>query len=112
MTDPTQPLNPDLSRRRFLQGTALAGVAAFLPACTGGSDSSAGPSAAGSGNANIPTPPPAPSASEAPSPTAKPSPSGPLHWAQWPAYIDLSGKAGDAGVYAPGSSPTIEQFKK
>ena len=112
MTDPTQRLNPDLSRRRFLQGTAFAGVAAFLAACTGGSNDSGGPSAAASGNANIPTPPPAPSASEAASPTPKPSPSGPLHWAQWPAYIDLAGKAGEAGKYAPGSSPTIEQFKK
>jgi spermidine/putrescine transport system substrate-binding protein len=68
--------------------------------------------AAGSDNANIPTPPPAPSATPVASPTPQPSPTGPLHWAQWPAYIDLSGKAGDAGVYAPGSSPTIEDFKK
>jgi spermidine/putrescine transport system substrate-binding protein len=82
-----------------------------LAACTGSSQS-APPSVAASGDANIPTPPPAPSATEAASPTPKPSPTGPFHWAQWPAYIDLSGKAGDAGVYAPGSSPTIEDFKK
>jgi len=105
-----QGLNPELTRRRFLQGTALAGVAAFLAACTGSGESQA-PSGSG-GNANIPTPPPAASATPVASPTPKPSPTGPLKWAQWPAYIDLSGKAGDAGVYAPGSSPTIEQFKK
>jgi spermidine/putrescine transport system substrate-binding protein len=57
-------------------------------------------------------PPGRSSATPAASPTPQPSPTGPLHWAQWPAYIDLSGKAGDAGVYAPGSSPTIEDFKK
>lgn len=119
MADPTPTPNPmpnlnaDLTRRRFLQGTALAGVAAFLAACSGGTTSSAGPSAVGSSNANIPTPPPAASATALPaSPTPKPSPTGPFHWAQWPAYIDLTGKAGDAGEYAAGSSPTIEQFKK
>jgi len=110
MAEQPQRLNPELTRRRFLQGTALAGVAAFLAACTGSGESAA-PSTSG-GNANIPTPPPAPSATASSAPTPKPSPTGPLHWAQWPAYIDLSGKAGDAGVYAPGSSPTIEQFKK
>ena len=109
--DDRQAINPDLTRRRFLQGSALAGVAAFLAACTGSSGTNA-PSVAGSDNANIPTPPPAPSATPVASPTPQPSPTGPLHWAQWPAYIDLSGKAGDAGVYAPGSSPTIEDFKK
>jgi spermidine/putrescine transport system substrate-binding protein len=113
MAEPTPRLNPDLTRRRFLQGTALAGVAAFLAACTGGSDNSAAPSTpAASNNANIPTPPPAPSATEAGSPTPKPVATGPMHWAQWPAYIDLSGKAGENGEYAPGSSPTLEQFKK
>ena len=110
MAEQPQRLNPELTRRRFLQGTALAGVAAFLAACTGSGESQA-PSGSG-GNANIPTPPPAASATPVASPTPKPSPTGPLKWAQWPAYIDLSGKAGDAGVYAPGSSPTIEQFKK
>ncbi len=109
MAEQPQRLNPDLTRRRFLQGTAFAGVAAFLAACSGTGESGA-PSAAGS--ANIPTPPPAPSASASVAPTPKPSPTGPLHWAQWPAYIDLSGKAYDTGVYTPGSSPTLEQFKK
>jgi spermidine/putrescine transport system substrate-binding protein len=107
--DTSRYLTGDLSRRRFLQGTAFAGFAAFLAACT--STGQSAPPSAASSNANIPTPPPA---SEAPSasPTPQPSPTGPLHWAQWPAYIDLTGKAGDEGVYAPGSSPTLEEFKK
>jgi len=97
-----------LSRRRFLQGSAMAGFGAFLAACSGGSSQSPAPS--GTNAVVIPTPPPA---SEAPS--ASPTPkvvTGPLHWAQWPAYIDLVGKAGEAGEYKPGSSPTIEAFKK
>jgi len=99
-----------LSRRRFLQGTTLAGFAAFLAACSG-STSSTEPSAPES--VAIPTAPPvSPSAAEAASPTPLPSPTGPLKWAQWPAYIDLAGAAGEAGEYKPGSSPTIEQFKK
>jgi spermidine/putrescine transport system substrate-binding protein len=100
-----------LSRRRFLQGTALAGVAAVLAACSS-TGQSAAPSAGASTNANIPTPPPAPSATPVASPTPQPSPTGPFHWAQWPAYIDLTGKAGEEEKYLPGSSPTIEQFKK
>jgi spermidine/putrescine transport system substrate-binding protein len=102
-------LTRDLTRRRFLQGTALAGFSAFLAACSSNGGSAA-PTTAGSAAANIPTPPAA-SATPEGSPTPVPSPTGPLHWAQWPAYIDLTGKAGDEGVYAPGSSPTLEAFK-
>jgi len=95
-----------LTRRRFLQGSAMAGFGAFLAACTGGSSPGASPSNA----IVIPTPPPA---TEAPSPSPTPKVvTGPLHWAQWPAYIDLVGKAGEDGEYKPGSSPTIEAFKK
>ena len=43
------------------------------------------------------------------SPTPKPSPTGPLTFANWPAYIDLTGKAGEQEKYANGSSPTIQQ---
>jgi spermidine/putrescine transport system substrate-binding protein len=99
----------DISRRAFLQGSALAGFGAFLAACTGSASQS--PSAPASIAA--PTPPPvSPSPSVAPSPTPKPTPTGPLEWATWEAYIDLVGKAAVAQKYAPGSSPTIEQFKK
>jgi spermidine/putrescine transport system substrate-binding protein len=97
-----------LTRRRFLQGTALAGFSAFLAACAGtGASESAGPASIGIATAP-PVITPAPSAV----PTAKPTPTGPLEFANWPAYIDLTGKAYDTGVYTKGSSPTIEQFKK
>ncbi|MEJ7697562.1 MAG: hypothetical protein WKF78_13320 [Candidatus Limnocylindrales bacterium] len=36
---------------------------------------------------------------------------GPLKFANWPAYVDLAGDAGEAGEYSAGSSPTLEQFK-
>jgi spermidine/putrescine transport system substrate-binding protein len=97
-----------INRRRFLQGSALAGFSAFLAACTN-SNASQAPSASAAATTGTSAAPP-PSASVAPTP--KPSPTGPLKWAQWPAYIDLTGKAGEAGAYAPGSSPTIEEFKK
>jgi spermidine/putrescine transport system substrate-binding protein len=107
MATDRMPLNPDLTRRRFLHGTALAGVAAFLAACTGGGAESSAPA-----SVNIPTVPPAtPTPTPAP-PTPVPSPTGPLKFANWPAYIDLTGKAYDTGEYTAGSSPTIEQFKK
>jgi spermidine/putrescine transport system substrate-binding protein len=98
-----------IGRRAFLKGSALAGFGAFLAACAG--TASQAPSAPAS--INVPTPPPAsPSPSVAPSPTPKPAPTGPLKWAQWPAYIDLVGKAADLLKYLPGSSPTLEAFKK
>ena len=109
-----EPVLPVITRRRFLQGTALAGLGAFLAACSAGAtdapSTAAGPSVAPS-NAAIPTLPPAtPIASVAATPKVL---SGPLHWAQWPAYIDLSNKPGKDGLYhyAPGASPTLEQFK-
>jgi spermidine/putrescine transport system substrate-binding protein len=98
----------EISRRRFLQGSALVGFSAFLAACSGAGSSPSSSTAAVA--SDTPTPPSAaPTVSAAPTPV--PSPTGPLKWAQWPAYIDLTGKAGDAGVYAPGSSPTLEAFK-
>ncbi|PYO16288.1 MAG: hypothetical protein DMD31_02895 [Gemmatimonadetes bacterium] len=98
----------EISRRAFLQGSALAGFGAFLAACTGGAQSPSAPASIA-----VPTPPPvSPSPSVAPSPTPKPIPTGPLEWATWEAYIDLVGKAAEAQKYAPGSSPTIVQFKK
>ncbi|HYK96740.1 MAG TPA: spermidine/putrescine ABC transporter substrate-binding protein [Candidatus Dormibacteraeota bacterium] len=97
----------ELSRRRFLQGSVLVGFSAFLAACTGSTPSvSAVPA-----SINIPTAPPVSLTPSAP-PTPLPSPTGPLKFANWPAYIDLVGSAGTNGVYAKGSSPTIEQFKK
>lgn len=96
-----------VSRRSFLQGSTLAGVAAFLAACGASSESSSAPA-----SINVPTPPPSTPTPAPASPTPVPSPTGPLKFANWPAYIDLAGAAGDAGEYSPGSSPTIEEFKK
>jgi spermidine/putrescine transport system substrate-binding protein len=86
----------------------MAGVAAFLAACTGTkSGTSAAPStAAASASA-------AASVEASPSVAATPKvATGPLKFANWPAYIDLAGAAGEAGEYKPGSSPTLEAFKK
>jgi len=97
MSDLEQRLhNSPVSRRVFLRGTSLAGVAAFLAACGGGA--TAKPSEAASA-----APTDAPSA--APTAAATPEPIvGPLNFANWPAYIDLTTDET--------SSPTLEDFKK
>ena len=89
----------------------MAGFATFLAACTGTkTGSSAAPSSVASTGAS-----PSAAASVAPSPSVAATPkvvSGPLKFANWPAYVDLAGAAGDAGAYKPGSSPTLEEFQK
>lgn len=82
-----------LSRRRFIQGTSLAGVAAFLAAC---------------GTKPAATVVPTDAASVAP--TVAPTPTGPaptagavLNWANWSYYIDYDA---DTKTY-----PTLEAFK-
>ena len=107
-TEPT-PFTADLTRRRFLQGSAVAGVAAFLAACTGTkTGASASPSTGGAPSATASTAAPA-SASVEPSVAATPKVvSGPLKFANWPAYIDL----GDKDTYTPGSSPSLNDFEK
>lgn len=107
----TEALSSQISRRRVLQGSAIVGVSTFLAACGGGlaspspttAPTTAAPSAPASG-AGSPSP--------TPEPTPSPTLGGTLHWANWPAYIDLAGAAGEAGQYAPGSSPTIQQFQQ
>ena len=101
-----------ISRRDVLRGAALAGFGAFLAACTGtrsspaaSASASASASAAATGSASA-------SATASASPTAEPVVTGPLEFANWPAYIDLTGKAAEAEKYSPGSSPSIEEFKK
>jgi spermidine/putrescine transport system substrate-binding protein len=99
-------MNKDLaapvSRRTVLKGAALGGVATFIAACTG-TRSSAAPSASASAAA-----PSESTAAESPSASGTPqTATGPLMFANWPAYIDL----GDADEYSPGASPTLEQFK-
>ena len=86
----TSRIQAALSRRRFLQGTTLAGFGAFLAACSGGS-----------------SPSPTGAASPAPGDTTPPSsgpqqPTGPLNFANWDAYIDVE----DDGV----TSPTLVEF--
>jgi spermidine/putrescine transport system substrate-binding protein len=85
MTDTRQPLPVDITRRRFLQGTALAGTAAFLAACGTPPQSSGGasPSAAASESAGA-------SASASASAAATPANSGTLRFANWIGYIDVS----------------------
>ena len=98
MTD-RAPTNPDLSRRRFLQGSTLAGAAAFLAACgTAGTGSkapaaSAAPSEAASASA---------SAEASASSAATPATGGDLRWANWIGYIDVADD---------GSWPTIKKFE-
>ncbi|MEO5966447.1 MAG: extracellular solute-binding protein [Candidatus Limnocylindrales bacterium] len=104
----TNELATPVSRRTILKGAALGGVATFIAACTG---SKANPAASA---AATPAASAAASADASAEPTAAASQvaTGPLMFANWPAYIDLAGAAGDSGEYAPGSSPTLEEFKK
>ena len=95
----------------ILKGGALVGFQRFLAACTGGGIAVGqrgrrrGPPSGAS---------PAPSASASPtrrrSPTERPV-TGPLTFANWPAYIDLAGGRRSRALLA-GSSPTLEAFKK
>ena len=95
-----------VSRRTILKGAALGGVATFIAACTGTkTGATAAPASASAASSEA-----GPAASAEPTP--QPSPTGPLMFANWPAYIDLAGSAGDEGAYAPGSSPTLEDFQK
>lgn len=85
------------TRRTMLQGTALAGVGAFLAACgtTGQSIApTVGPSA---------EPTSAPSDAATPAPSDKPTPSAVLNFANWPLYIDQDESN-------PPKSPTLDQF--
>jgi spermidine/putrescine transport system substrate-binding protein len=100
MNENKTPDRRDLSRRQFVQGSAMAGFAVFLAAC-GRAGTSAAPStvasAAPSTAASV-----APSASVAPTP--KPSMATELNWANWTYYIDVD--------EATGKFPTLEQFKE
>jgi len=129
--DPIRHAIDMMTRRRMLQLSAAASVGAFIAACGGGLKS---PSPLASVPASV-TPPsvapgtplptgvaptteatPGATAEATPAETAQPTPvaslGGTLHWANWPAYIDLTGKAGNKGEYSPGSSPTIVDFQK
>ncbi|MEO7663966.1 MAG: spermidine/putrescine ABC transporter substrate-binding protein [Candidatus Limnocylindrales bacterium] len=90
-----QPRVGPVTRRAFLVGTGLTGVAAFLAACNSGASPS--PSTASSAS-------PTDAASGAP--TVAPTEEavvGPLNFANWPAYIDLTEDES--------SSPTLTDFE-
>ncbi len=111
--EPTAPTGT-ISRRRLLQGTALAGIGAFIAACRA-AGTGASPSAAQST-----TPTEAPSGSAAPSASAAASGplGGKLNFANWTAYIDLTVDPGPDGVEGTDDdgyvlpSPTLDQFTK
>ena len=82
-----------VTRRTFLQGSTMAGFAAFLAACGGGSS----PQPTDAVGSVTPT-----DAIGSPQPTAV-NVEGPLNFANWPAYIDLTEDET--------SSPTLVDFE-
>ncbi|MFL5646546.1 MAG: PotD/PotF family extracellular solute-binding protein [Chloroflexota bacterium] len=106
-----------IDRRRFLQGSAFAGFAAFLAACsTSGSSPSAVASTAPA--ASTPASSAAPSASEAAASATAQTATGPLNFANWDAYIDLTTVPGPDGKLDTDDdeydlpSPTLDDFTK
>ncbi len=85
-----------ITRRRFMQGSALVGFSAFLAACTDtgrGTSSPSGPASSG----------PAGSGTATQQPTGDLTPTGPLTFANWDAYIDVD----EDGT----TSPTLVEFQ-
>ena len=105
-----------LSRRAFVQGAAFAGFAAFLAACTGTKASSAPSATAAASASEAAAASTGPSVAPTVAPTFTPTPqniTGPLKFANWPAYIDqVTSADSSTGVLPAGSSKTIENFKK
>jgi len=119
MNDQEAPERPGISRRMFVQGTTLAGFAAFLAACTGTrTGASAGASQAAATSTATGSAAPSAAASEAASvaPSYTPTPqniTGPLKFAQWPGYIDQVTPAdAKTGALPRGSSKTLVDFEK
>ena len=109
MADEPRRLNPDLTRRRFLQGTAFAGVVAFLAACgTKGTAGSAAPSAPTASATAAASASAGASAGASASPSAAPSAAqnvgGKLNFANWIGYIDVDEKTKQ--------HPTLDKFTK
>src|SRR5262245_32161165 len=111
--DPAAPI--EIGRRRFLQGSAFAGFAAFVAAC-----SSSGASSTPAGSAAPPASAPgasAPPASQPAGSAAANTPTGPLNFANWDAYIDLTTVPGPDGKMDTDDddydlpSPTLDEFK-
>jgi spermidine/putrescine transport system substrate-binding protein len=91
MTDRSAPKSHAVTRRRFVQGSAMAGFAAFLAACGAKGTGSAVASQAATSAAPSTSVTPSASAAAA-SATPKPSPSAVLNFANWPLYIDTDDK--------------------
>jgi spermidine/putrescine transport system substrate-binding protein len=107
MTDQNEAPKSALTRRRFLQGSALAGFGAFLAACGTKGTSSAAPSATASSAPSIATSAPTASPSAVPSeaaPSALTNVGGNLNFANWIGYIDV-----DASNT---KHPTLDKFAK
>jgi spermidine/putrescine transport system substrate-binding protein len=90
-----------IGRRAVLQGGTLVGVSAFLAAC-GGSTASATAAPASGGTST-------PAGTPAATPAGPPTVTGPLNFANWDAYIDLT-EVGDGEYDLP--SPTLDDFAK
>ena len=107
-------LETRISRRTLLrrggQVAGLAGVGAFLAACSGGAATPAPTQAAAAATTAAGTATPASAAPSAAASAAPPS-EGPmgtiLNFANWPAYIDVATSGPDNG-----KSPTLLQFEK
>ena len=85
-----------ITRRAVLKGGSLVGLSAFLAAC-GGSSSTPAPSN-GAPATTGPAATPAPTTGGTPEPIT-----GPLNFANWPAYIDLNDDES--------ASPTLDEFR-
>jgi spermidine/putrescine transport system substrate-binding protein len=105
MTDRDEHQIPAISRRRFLQGSSMVGVAAFLAACGTKGASPSAPSTAPSASAVGPS---ESVAAASPSATAAPSAmtnvGGVLNFANWIGYIDVD-ESGN-------KHPTLDKFTK
>ncbi len=99
---PTGPV-ASLSRRRFLEGAALAGFGAFLAACGTKGTTSASPSVASLAPSTAPSVVPSASAvASAPAASALTKVGGTLNFANWIGYIDVD----DSGA----KHPTLDKF--
>jgi len=79
---PKHIIPPALTRRRFIQGSTVAGFSAFLAACGSRGTGSAAPSA------SVPSSGPSASVAASDTPAPQLSPSAELVFANWPLYID------------------------
>lgn len=90
-----------ISRRRFLAGSAVAGFAAFLAACAPPAGTSVAPTG---GTPSTPAGTTGPTTAGV---ATTPPITGPLNFANWDAYIDLT-EVGDGEYDLP--SPTLDDF--